>query len=91
MFFVKLKDTGTHVYFDGKGYIISAASNLDHFNSRMDLMSKVWPKFQSDDIEDAMTPQNYKAYKTDVSKILKDWDKKYEKHRKAHHAEIAAI
>jgi hypothetical protein len=38
-----------------------------------------------------MTPNNYKAYKTEVAKKLKDWDKKYEKHRKNHHPELAAI
>lgn len=93
MFFVKLQETtGTGaVSFDGKQYPVTSASNLDHFNCRMDLMTNVWPKFQADDIEDQMTPTNYKAYKTEVAKKLKDWDKKYEKHRKQHHPELAAI
>ena len=89
MFFPKLQNTGTAVTFDGKQYPISAASDLDHFNCRMDLFMNIWPKFSSEDIEDQMTPANYKAYKTEVSKRLKDWDKKYEKHRKNHHPEIA--
>ena len=38
-----------------------------------------------------MTPEKYKAYKTEVAKNLKDWDKHYEKHKKTPHTEIAAI
>jgi len=52
MFFRKLQNTGTSVSFDGKSYVISAASDLDHFNCRMDLFSKIWPKFESDSIDD---------------------------------------
>lgn len=91
MFFKKLSQTASHLTFSGKQYPVTAASDLDHFNCRMALMTDIWPKFQSDDIEDQMTPQNYKAYKTEVAKKLKDWDKKYEKHRKNHHPELAAI
>lgn len=91
MFFKKLSDTQPAITFDGKHYPVTSASNLDHFNCRMDLMSNVWPKFQSEDIEDQMNPTNYKAYKTNVAKALKDWDKRYVKHQKSHHPEIAAI
>ena len=93
MFFRKLQEnTGTAtVVFDGKHYPVTAASNLDHFNCRMDLMTNVWPRFAADEIEDQMTPAQYKTYKTEVAKKLKDWDKKYEKHRKQHHPELAAI
>jgi len=66
MFFRKLQEnSGTAaVSFDEKQYPVTAASNLDHFNCRMDLTTNVWPRFAADEIEDQMTPAQYKTYKT---------------------------
>jgi hypothetical protein len=50
----------------------------------------MYAKLDREALED-MNATNYKNYKTDVVKIMKEWDKKYMKHAKSTNPDLAAI
>ena len=77
MFFTRLRDNVSFIKFDGKEYEVSAGANLDHTNCRQFITVELWPKFCMEDIDDLITVNTFKAYRTDIVKKLKDWDKRY--------------
>ena len=81
MFFERLQENLQELTFDGVKYPVSAAANLDHWNCRNFLVLSIWEKFSSDAINE-LNANNYKAFKTDCVKMMKDWDKRYVKHMK---------
>ena len=81
MFFERLSENQQHIVFDGVQYPVSAGENLDHWNCRCYLVLNLWAKLDREALDD-MNASNYKAYKTDVVKMMKEWDKRYMKHGK---------
>jgi len=54
-------------------------------------MQEMYPKIERNDMEDLIQASNYQNYKKDFAKMMKEWDKRYEKHRKSANPELAAI
>jgi len=90
MFFERLSDNKDYLVFDGVHHTVSAGENLDHWNCRCYLVLSVWAKLDREALED-MNASNYKAYKTDLSKMMKEWDKRYVKHGKTTNQALGAI
>ena len=63
---------------------------MDHWNCRCYLVMNIWPKLDRTDLEE-LSRDNYKNYKTEIFKILKEWDKKYLKHMKSTNPELSGI
>jgi len=51
---------------------------------------QIWAKLDREALED-MNPYNFKNFKTDVFKTLKEWDKRYMKHMKSAHVDLSHI
>lgn len=91
MFYERLRENQLELTFDGIKYFVSASSNLDHWNCRMFMTTEMWPKIEAGDMPDLIAAHNYAAYKKDFVKMMKDWDKKYEKHKKSVNPELMVI
>jgi hypothetical protein len=50
----------------------------------------LWPKLERDWLNE-MNANNFKTNKGELLKILKEWDKRYEKHRRGPHLELSAV
>jgi hypothetical protein len=50
----------------------------------------VWNNFDREKLAD-LTPQNFKAFKTECQKMMKDWDKRYMKHMKGANVKLGEI
>lgn len=54
-------------------------------------MQDMYPKLDRSEMDDMISANNYLSYKKEFVKMMKEWDKRYEKHRKSAHPELAAI
>jgi hypothetical protein len=46
------------------------------------MTQRLWPNLNAEDIDEKLSHDNYKGYRTEMIKILKDWEKKYQVHLK---------
>lgn len=91
MFYERLRENQLEITFDGIKYPVSSAANLDHWNCRMFMTTEMWPKIDRNEMDDLISATTYQNYKKDFVKCVKEWDKKYEKHRKSYNPELLDI
>jgi len=77
------------VIIDGIRYDISNAVQVDMFNCKSAIV-EVWNYLQADNIDMARDFNNFGAWKKDLVKLLKEWDKCYVKHMKTSYPEMSA-
>jgi hypothetical protein len=93
MFFKRAdqKLASPHITFDRKTYAVTNAEDLHPFNCRQDMVGRLWPKLNAEDIDQQLDQENYKGYRTEMVRILKDWEKKYQAHLKTINPGLSAI
>ena len=88
MFFKSLQEP-LEIFFHGVKYTVTAGANHDHRGCR-ETLSSIWLLTQKDTVVD-WSPDDFAAKKKELTNKLKEWDKKYMKHMKSFHPEIALI
>jgi hypothetical protein len=79
------------VEFNGIKHHVTNDHDNHHKICRQDMVEKLWPKLNAEDIDQQLDQENYKGYRTEMVKILKDFEKKYQAHLKTSNPSLSAI
>lgn len=73
---------------DDQAHEISNFANVDHFNCKSKIAVDIWAdKFDPDKIED-LNAENWVSWKKETVKVLKEFEKMYQKHEKVTNKEL---
>lgn len=86
MYFEKKEE----VIIDGNKYQISMGAMNDTFDCK-EKFTDIYNKFEPDMFNDECQYNNYTAWKKEIVKMCKEWDKAYLKHVKSFYAEMNTI